>query len=1018
MRACRACGAANLTDARFCGRCGAPLTAASAPERKLATVLFADVVGFTGLAERTDPEVVARLVDAAFRRMAEVVSEHGGTIDKFMGDSLMAVFGVPSAHEDDAERAVAAALAMRDLGGDLAFSIGVNSGEVMVTAVGRHGEVTVIGDTVNVAARLEKAAGAGEVLCGQLTAQLAGGRVAFRARAPVLVPGRSEPVAVFEALGLREPEGPGGAAPLVGRDEEVAFLLGRWRRARRAGRAEACLVIGEAGIGKTRLADELARRVAAEGGRVVRASYPGYGGLGGGRLAAEVIRRLGFTGDEQVDARVRSIAGELHPVVRVTDAAALRQEQVWAMRRLVADRAREAPLLVVLDDMHRAGPVTLELLAGLVGRPVDAGVLVVVAGRPEGEWLRHLAAVTTVRLGPLTDTDVVTLVGHLAGDTLAGDVVDVVRERAGGNPLYVRELVSAVAGGAGAVPVSLRALLAARLDALDPADKAVVQHLAVLGGQATADQLARVGSTDVGLALARLVAARVARAAPGDGPVALADPLLAEVAYDMLPHDRRAELHRRAADAADEPEHAARHLARAAAYAPDDTVLRAEAARSLGAAGLGLVAGSRPADAVRVLQHAVELGNHEPAVVLALARIHADEGRVSEAETALASLPADLTPEEAAERDHVVAMARIFSDPAEATERLRSVAQRWAELGVTHKQAWAHANAGVAWFNRSRMDEAAADLERALRLFAAAGDRAGTVATVSFYVLVRPEDPRVPAWLAEALAFGEETGDRHSQLSALVALAWNRYLCTRLGSEEECAEALGYARRLAELAAEMGVVDLGLHGRALAAHVARLTGCLAEAERLVGAARPEPVAEAGAAALDEAVAFAVACAREPRCAAPLPVAGDDPTAMAAFLIAVEALALAGRADEAAARLRDRPRPTIGVVGGGLEVVHGLVAVLAGAGPAALADIEQAGAVAERVGAGPARLAARALRAEVTGDLGGLPDDPPKGVAGALVLRARAVHGDRASADELARRSADLAVPGLAGIGRT
>ena len=143
-------------------------------ERKLATVLFADVVGFTSLAERTDPEIVARMVDAAFRQLGAVVVEHGGTIDKYMGDSLMAVFGVPVSHDDDAERAVAAALAMRQIGGDLVFAIGVNSGEVMATDIGRAGDATVIGDTVNVAARLEKAAGPGEVLCGALTTELAG----------------------------------------------------------------------------------------------------------------------------------------------------------------------------------------------------------------------------------------------------------------------------------------------------------------------------------------------------------------------------------------------------------------------------------------------------------------------------------------------------------------------------------------------------------------------------------------------------------------------------------------------------------------------------------------------------------------------------------------------------------------------------------------------------------------------------------------------------------------------------
>ena len=208
---CPTCGFANPPGQHFCGQCGTrlsddapPVRASSPGERKLATILFADVVGFTSLSENSDPEAVARTVDAAFRRMAEVVEAHGGTVDKYVGDCLMAVFGVPVAHDDDAERAVAAALAMRELGGDLAFSIGINSGEVMATAVGRDGDVTVIGDAVNVAARLEKAAGAGEVLVGPLTAQLAAGGVVFRERQPVILKGKRNPVPVSEVIGLRQ----------------------------------------------------------------------------------------------------------------------------------------------------------------------------------------------------------------------------------------------------------------------------------------------------------------------------------------------------------------------------------------------------------------------------------------------------------------------------------------------------------------------------------------------------------------------------------------------------------------------------------------------------------------------------------------------------------------------------------------------------------------------------------------------------------------------------------------------
>ncbi len=274
------------------------------PERKLATVLFADVVGFTSLAERTDPEVVARLVDAAFREMAAVVVEHGGTIDKYMGDCLMAVFGVPVAHDDDAERAVAAALAMRKLGGDLVFSIGVNSGEVLVTPIGGDAGATVIGDTVNVAARLEKAAGPGEVLCGPLTVDLIGSRGLFRPRQPVILKGKREPVEVAEAVSLR-PSGTNGGSedlPLFGRDEEMAYLGALWQRVSRDHRFQMVLVCGEAGSGKTRLTEELAR-LASVDGTVVRASYPAYGPAGGAAVAADVLRQLGPVEDEEVDGQ-------------------------------------------------------------------------------------------------------------------------------------------------------------------------------------------------------------------------------------------------------------------------------------------------------------------------------------------------------------------------------------------------------------------------------------------------------------------------------------------------------------------------------------------------------------------------------------------------------------------------------------------------------------------------------------------------------------------------------------------
>ncbi|MBV8559841.1 MAG: AAA family ATPase, partial [Acidimicrobiia bacterium] len=460
---CPSCGFVNPTGQHFCGQCGTSLndasvvpaepvrtssfeTTGSTGERKLATILFADVVGFTSLSENTDPEAVARTVDAAFRRMAEVVESHGGTVDKYLGDALMAVFGVPAAHDDDAERAVAAALAMRDLGGDLAFSIGINSGEVMVTAVGRDGDVTVIGDAVNVAARLEKAATGGQVLVGPLTADLAADGIAFRERQPVILKGKRDPVPVFEVVGPRRDAPSVERPPLVGRDDELAFLRSQWRRVVRDRRASVVLVTGDAGTGKTRLLEELSAEVADEAA-VARARYPAYGGLGGPQVAKDIATQLGPMGETEIDVRVKSVAGEIDPSLRELDPDAFRQEQLWAFRRYLEGKAAERPVLIVIDDIHRSGQETLDLLGALMARVVDVPLMLALVGRPD-DWLARFPGSTTVRLAPLSPADSEALVRALMPAGLSGpwgpsgpgpgsEVASLV-ERGAGNPLYLR----------------------------------------------------------------------------------------------------------------------------------------------------------------------------------------------------------------------------------------------------------------------------------------------------------------------------------------------------------------------------------------------------------------------------------------------------------------------------------------------------------------------------------------------------------------------------------------------------
>jgi class 3 adenylate cyclase/tetratricopeptide (TPR) repeat protein len=1039
---CPSCRAVNVVGQAYCGQCGSPMADApvrGAPsafeERKLATVLFADVVGFTSLAERTDPELVARMVDGAFRRLGDVVTQHGGTVDKYMGDSVMAVFGVPVAHDDDAERAVAAGLAMRELPGDLAFSIGINSGEVMATAVGSADAVTVIGDTVNVAARLEKAAGPGEVLCGKLTAELAGRRVVFRERQPVLLKGKREPVDVWEALGLRPSEdlgGPAEVSPLIGRDDDLAFLVAQWRRVRADRQSHVVLLCGDAGAGKTRLVNELAQ-LAAVDGAVVRTNYPAYGATGGVRVAADVVRQLGPAADGEVDARVRAIAGDVDPSLKALDPAGMRQEQLWAFGRLLQEKASERPVLLVIDDMHHSGPRTLELLGDLAGKVTSVAVLTVLVGRSEPDhWLARFPGATTVRLGPLGRTEAAALAGALACDKpLSADAAEFFAARGGGNPLYVRELV-AMARTRGAlvdegdcygltadasVPATLQALLAARLDALDPGQKLVVQHVAVLGDAAEAEQIVALGVPTDAAALSALVDARLLRRR-GDGRYETVDPLLGEVAYETLPRNVRGELHRKAAGLASRPEDRARHLEHAVRYLGDDKALTAEAAEGLAQAGEAFIEASRHLDALRLLERALALGCRRPTALLNLARIQALCGKQDEALETLELVPDDpADPSQAAERDHVAANTRTFSDPAWAVPRLEASAARWRELGNKVKEGWALANAGVASFNLSRMEESAAQLERALALFEEAGDRNGAVSTSSFLCLAKPTDRRVERWLADALEFADEAGDRSKQITTLTTLAWHHFFRSFLGRTEDMGAAEGFAQRMAELAEELGADDMAIQGRSLVVVMARLSGRLAEAqEQVAQLQRVAGGSHHGEPWLGWAASFAVTVATGATGAAPPfpPDTSLDPVIQMAGLIVDFELLLAGRLEEPLTPPDQASRLDLGVIGDLVGVVRALGLVLRGRGGEAGPVLARAEHAAHALDAPFVVRAVEAMRAEVTGDAAGIGPAPAdaRSVGDALVLRAFARAGSDAAVDALRSAARALGAPGL------
>lgn len=1024
-------------------------------ERKLATVLFADVVGFTSLSEETDHETVARMVDATFRALGDVVAEHGGTVDKYMGDSVMAVFGVPVAHDDDAERAVAAGLAMMALDGDLAFSIGINSGEVTVTSFAGAPDVTVIGDVVNVAARLEKVAGPGEVLCGRVTAQLAGNGVLFREREAALVKGKKEPVEVYEAVALRtaSPAALAESVPLVGRDDELGFLQSQWRRVRRDKAPHFVLICGEAGSGKTRLLTELARS-AEVSGTVVWASYPAYGAMGGARVAAEIASQLGSSADADVQARVRSLSGEIEPSLRAIDPSAVRQEQTWGFVKLIQEKCGDQPTLIVIDDAHRSGDRTLEMLVELSTRLAGVPLLIVLGGRSEpGGWLTRFPSATTIRLSSLGSADSAALVEQLMADMpLSPEMSQFLIDKAAGNPLYIRELaamaratscadvepngtggstgeaVHAAGGGLeaalrGTLPASLQALLAGRLDALGSERKLVLQHVAVLGEAATAEQVAALGSAAPIAALDSLVEEGLLRLSR-EGRYDIADPLLREVAYETLPRHARGSLHARAAGVKVRAEERARHLDQAADYLDGDAEVEAAAAAALAEAGTELLAASRYLDALSVLERALKRGCRTPTALLRLAELQNMASRHDAALETLALIEDD--PDDATlalERDHARANTVVFTEPGSAAAELGSIAERWHELGNPVKEAWAYSNLGVSLFNLSRLRESGEQLERGLQLFVQLGDEGGIIATSSFLCLVKPADARVASWLENALSFADAIGDRSKQVGTLTTLSWHHFFKAFAGSEAEAAEVESATRRLYELTEDLGAGEIAIHGRGLLAMTKRLGGNFDEVAEHLAVLRRLVATLGHDAWFGWAVSFALTVALgAPGSAPPYPPDSSlDPVDAMARIVIDQELIFAGRHEEVIERYDASHRGVHPSETGPLvdmsSFVYALAYALDGRTEEALAMAERARIAAVALDARSAVLAASALIAGLSGDTTGLPPCPESAasLADLLVMRAyaSAPDGDPAAAENLSRSASRLRMPGLA-----
>jgi predicted ATPase/class 3 adenylate cyclase len=548
-----------------------------AVSRRTVTVLFADVADSTPLGERLDPESLRRVMSRYFDCVRSVLESHGGTVEKFIGDAVMAVFGLPELHEDDALRAVRAATELRealsrlndelerDLEVRIGMRVGVNTGEV-VAGDGTGGQMLVTGDVVNVAKRLQETARTGEILLGETTRRLVENAAVLEPRDELTVKGKTEPVVAWSVLAVIR-GAPAYArrldAPLVGRQDELKTLLSAYDEAVAERRCRLVTLVGPAGIGKSRLAAELSARVRDEA-RVLTGRCLPYGD---GITFWPLVQMVGVLGsDDGVRDILRNaddaeLVGErVLGAVGPTPTTAPGGEMFWAVRRLFEELARERPVVIVVEDIHWAEPTLLDLLEYLAGWTHDSPLLLLCLARPdllEGRpaWLTSQSG-TTLLLEPLTDSESQTLLDEIAREwPLDATARARITEAAEGNPLYVEQMAAMLAegGAVDAIPPTIHALLAARLDRLPADERAVLERAAVAGKEFTRNAVLQLSEheerSELDALLLTLVRKDLLAARPGrDDRYRFRHALIRDAAYAGLPKELRAHLHKRFAD--------------------------------------------------------------------------------------------------------------------------------------------------------------------------------------------------------------------------------------------------------------------------------------------------------------------------------------------------------------------------------------------------------------------------------------------------------------------------------------
>ena len=786
--------------------------------------MFADLVGFTSMAEARDPEHVKNLVDRCFQRLRADIEAFGGRVDKIVGDAILALFGAPLAHEDDAERAVRAGLAMQRTLSEWAMSdderalklrIGINTGEVLVGALRAGGDYTAMGDVVNAASRLQTSAQPGQVLVGPATVSATRHVVRYTALGPLVVRGREEPIEVCVAEEAFLPPGARpnrGRAPLVGRDSELGLLEHTIDAGVARGRASMLLLIGEAGMGKTRLAEEAA--AAAElrhDALVLEGRCVPYGEANVWWPVAEALRAgCDITATDPVDvARERCLAtvtaalgasqpadaervtnGLLHLMgyegpLREIDPTRAREEMVRSLFTFIDFATRRRPMIVVLSDLHWADDIVLDRMQQLLERVANHPFMLIATARHAllERWTptpgRHNSVV--FNLDPLDRSSSSTLLGALVEGDLPEDLRQVLLDRSGGNPFYLEELVSllseagmvgaAASSGRAELPDTLRGLVAARLDGLSADERRTLDDASVMGRRGAIEALEIMareahGVPNIKHAIEGLVSKDLI--VVEDGRWSFRSDLVREVSYGMLTKADRVRRHFGIAkwmefhhlESAADIDRIAHHYAVAALMVND--IGPVDHLQSHPGSGTALNSGELVERADHWLRRAVE---------------QAENGELHMVTVNLATQALELG-------DGLGEASRLYFLLARARARIQV-----RELDTAHEDVAAAMSCASSEADRARVLLVRGDLEQkmgdlaasvvslqsAIDAFRALGDECGTadgLRSLGMTLMFEDENVAAEAAFSDALELYKSAGDRRGTAWALQNLAW------------------------------------------------------------------------------------------------------------------------------------------------------------------------------------------------------------------------------------------------------